>query len=116
MKTAAYLFFGSIFALMTSVVVVTSMREALWEAWNAFFRNPWAVATLFDVYCGFFVFYAWVVYKETHAGMRILWFVLIMGLGNIATALYVLIELARLKPAEPVTAVLLRRGATRTAS
>jgi hypothetical protein len=38
-----------------------------------------------------------------------LWFVLIMGLGNIAMSLYVLIQLVRLRPEEPAEAMLWRR-------
>jgi len=37
--------------------------------------------------------------------------VLIACLGNIAMSLYVLIQLFRLKPEEPASAVLLRRAA-----
>jgi hypothetical protein len=41
---------------------------------------------------------------------RVVWFVLIMGLGNIATSLYMLIQLTRLRPDEPAEAVLWRRS------
>ena len=37
---------------------------------------------------------------------RAVWFVLIMGLGNIATAAYVLIQLARLPAGRPAWAIL----------
>jgi len=40
---------------------------------------------------------------------RVLWFVLIMGLGNIAISLYVLIQLLGLRREEPAEAILWRR-------
>lgn len=41
-------------------------------------------------------------------GWRILWFVLVMALGNIAISVYVLIQLFRLRPEEPAARVLWR--------
>ena len=69
----------------------------------------WTIATLCDAYCGFLTFSAWVYYKERAPG-RLAWFVLIMALGNVAMAAYMLRELARLKSGEPAHALLLRRG------
>ena len=62
-----------------------------------------------DAYFGFLTFYMWVLYKERGIGMRILWFALIMSLGNIAMSLYVLIQLMRLSPADPVESILWSR-------
>jgi hypothetical protein len=84
------------------------LDPAMWEDYLA---NRWAVATLFDAYFGFLTFYCWVAYKERSWFSRVLWFVLIMGLGNIAMAVYMLIQLARWKTGEPVAALLLRKTA-----
>ena len=43
---------------------------------------------------------------------QVVWFILIMGLGNIATAAYVLLQLARMKPGDSWESLLLRRTAT----
>jgi hypothetical protein len=51
-----------------------------------------------------------VAYRETKLWVKALWFVLIMGLGNIAMSLYVLIQLFRLKPGEPASAILMKRA------
>ena len=66
------------------------------------------MATLYDAYFAFFTFWLWVAYKEKTVWRRILWLVLILSLGNIAMSLYVLIQLFRLKPEDPVEAVLWR--------
>lgn len=55
---------GAICAFMTTVVIITTLKQSLPAALPGFMANPWAVATLADVYCGFLIFYAWVAYKE----------------------------------------------------
>lgn len=73
-------------------------------------NNPWFVATLFDAYFGFLWFWAWVAYREPTWLRRIVWLLLILTLGNMAMAGYVLIELARLPSDASPESLLLRRG------
>ncbi|MGB7763313.1 MAG: DUF1475 family protein [Bryobacteraceae bacterium] len=110
MKLFLKLLFGGIFLWMTVMTIRTSLAVSLWGAWRGFAANPWAVATLWDAYFGFLTFYVWVVYKESKTWVRILWFLLIMGLGNIAVSLYVLIQLMRLRRDEPAETILWRRA------
>ena len=109
MKLFLKLLFGAIFLWMTVLTTRTSLTVSLWDAWPSYAANPWAIATLHDAYFGFLTFYVWVAYKERPMWSRVLWFVLIMGLGNIAMSLYVLIQLMRLGPEEPAEAILGRR-------
>lgn len=109
MKLFLKLLFGAIFVWMTVLTIRTSLAVSLWAAWPSYAANPWAVATLYDAYFGFLTFYVWVAYKERPMWSRVLWFVLIMGLGNIAMSLYVLIQLMRLGPEEQAEAILWRR-------
>ena len=108
MKSFLKFLFVGIFLWMTVATVRASMALSLWKAWDAFAANPWAVATLYDAYCGFLTFYVWVAYKERGWGARILWFVLIMGLGNIAMSAYVLRQLFKLRADEPAERILWR--------
>ena len=108
MKTALKILFAAIFLWMTVLTIRTCLTVSLWSAWNSFSGNPWAVATLYDAYFGFVTFWVWVAYKESTLWSRLLWLVLIFGLGNIAMSLYVLIQLFRLKPDQPVEALLQR--------
>jgi hypothetical protein len=110
MKLFLKLLFGGIFLWMTVMTIRTSLAMSLWEAWPGYAANPWAVATLWDAYFGFLTFYVWVVYKERKIWARILWFLLIMGLGNIAMSLYVLIQLMRQSADEPAETILWRRA------
>lgn len=104
------LLFGAIFLWMTVATVRASLEASLAAAWPAFAANPWAVATLYDAYCGFLTFYVWVLYKERRAAMRVLWFLLVMALGNIAVSLYVLIQLFRLPAGESAETILWRKA------
>lgn len=72
--------------------------------------HPWFVATLFDAYFGFLWFWAWIAYKETSNAARALWLVLVLGLGNIAMAAYMLLELRRLPAGATAEQLLLRRA------
>jgi len=99
-------------AILVSLFVFTSWastQQPVWE-WRGLFDGPdrwWTIATLMDAYFGFLTFYVWVFFKERSVLARIGWFVAIMLLGNMAMATYVLLQLARLKPGEPVSSILL---------
>ena len=102
--------FGGILVAMLVVTVTASLRQPLWD-WGGLTSGPdrwWTIATLADAYFGFLTFYAWVYYKESLATARAGWFVAIMLLGNIAMAIYVLRQLSRLRPGDPVSQLLLR--------
>ena len=73
--------------------------------------NPWFIATLFDAYFAFLWFWLWVAYKETSWLARGIWLLLILGLGNMAMAAYVLIQLWRLPAGAGPEQLLLRRPA-----
>ena len=70
--------------------------------------HPWFIATLFDAYFGFLWFWAWIAYRETSNAVRGFWLVLILGLGNIAMAAYMLLQLRKLPAGAPAQALLLR--------
>ena len=109
-KTALKALFGAVLVTMIIVTVRSSLQVGLFDALPGLLQNPWAVATLYDAYFGFLTFYVWLAYKERGAGRRLLWFVLVMGLGNIATSLYILIQLFRLKPEQPAWEILRREA------
>jgi hypothetical protein len=104
--------FAAIFAVMIGVTLWAASHSSLLDpavraAYNA---QPWAIATLFDAYCGFITFFVWVAFRERELVVKFLWLVLILLLGNIAMSLYVLLQLFRLKPGEPLTALFTPRA------
>jgi hypothetical protein len=105
--------FALIFVVMVGVTLWAGSQSSLLDpavraAYNA---QPWAIATLFDAYCGFITFFIWVSFREPSAGAKIIWFVLIMLLGNIAMSLYILLQLRHLNPGEPLTSLFTPRVA-----
>jgi uncharacterized membrane protein len=57
------------------------------------FAMAWGKVSLIDVYIGFFLFSAWVIYREEKWMTAVLWILLIMVLGNFITCLYATISL-----------------------
>lgn len=110
-RTALILLFSAILVSLLACTIWASAQQPVWE-WQGLIREPdrwWTLATLMDAYFGFFTFFAWVCFKERTLIARGGWFVAIMLLGNMAMATYVLIQLARLKPGESASAILIRR-------
>jgi hypothetical protein len=103
--------FAIVLVAMIGVTTWASVRLPLWETPRAVAGHPWFIATLFDTYFAFLTFYCWVAYKEVSTFARIIWLLAILLLGNIAMAVYLLIQLARLPADAPVEALLLRRKA-----
>lgn len=87
------IFFVVILLSMLAVTGWASSQCALWKVPREVATHPWFIATLFDAYWGFLTFYCWVAWKEVTWLGRILWLVAILLLGNIAMALYALIQL-----------------------
>ena len=116
MKTGLSLFSIAVLASLIGVSIWASahigiapvIRELL--ANPAAGNSPWLVATLFDAYFGFLWFWLWVAYKETSWFARALWLLLILLTGNMAMAVYMLIQLWKLPAIPTATDLLLRRA------
>jgi hypothetical protein len=110
MKLFLKLLFAGILIYMITMTAWVSLHKSILVSGNEFgwAESPWAVATLFDAYFGFLTFYVWVAYKERHWAAKAIWFLLIMGLGNIAMSTYVLVQLFKLRPEQPAFAILSR--------
>lgn len=97
MKKTLIILFSLILIAMLAVTSWASAHENIILAIKRLVVEPWMVATLFDAYFGFLTFFVWVCYKEIKMMNKIIWFVAIMILGNIAMSVYVLLEVRRLK-------------------
>ncbi len=107
MRSLLIVLFSLILVAMLAITTVASFERNVVDAGRDLISDRWFQATLFDAYFGFVTFYVWVAYKERLMWSRILWFVLIMCLGNIAMAIYMLIQLAKLAPSTPVSSMLI---------
>jgi hypothetical protein len=57
--------------------------------------NPWGIVSLVDLYTGFILFSAWIVYREQSVAAMVVWVILMMVLGFFTASLYTLIALQR---------------------
>jgi len=102
-------FFSAILLSMICVTIYASVHTPIWQLSPSLTSDRWFQATLLDAYFGFLTFFVWVVYKEASIVRSILWFVLIMLLGNIAMAIYALLQLGKVPASAPLRDVLLRK-------
>jgi hypothetical protein len=117
-KRALQWLFGFILVSLTAYNLWVCTQQSLLD-WGGLTTPPdnlWTIATLIDAYYGFLTFYVWVLWKETRTAPRILWFVAIMALGNIAISAYMLRQLHRLGPGDSLGTLLAARNPARAAS
>jgi predicted permease len=102
--------FALIFFAMLSVTITASIDQNIFEAVGEMWPNWWFKATLADTYFGFLTFFVWVAYKELRMWRKLLWFALIMLLGNFAMSAYMLLELYKLQVGDTLETLLTRRN------
>lgn len=102
------LWFLFVLGTMLVVVIWASFHESILAIPPQVVKDPWFIATLFDTYFAFIAIYLWMAYRTPSLTARIFWFVMVMGLGNIGIALYILILIFRLPPGATVRQLLLK--------
>lgn len=102
--------FLAVLGTMLWVTTWASLRTPLFDIPPDVWRHPWFIATLVDAYWGFVTFYVWVAWKEQSWGARVLWFIAIMLLGNIAMAIYMIDELFSVDSRSDLTRVVAQRN------
>lgn len=108
MRNVLILLFSAILVTMLAVTLLASQDRNVLLAAVDLWADPWGRATILDACFGFLTVYVWVAWRERSWLWRVVWFVLFMGLGNIAIAIYMLRALIALPPGASV-AELLRR-------
>lgn len=104
------LLFIAVLGAMLWVTSWASFQVSILAIPRDVFTHPWFIATLFDAYFGFLTFYVWQAWKEQSLAARVLWFINVMLLGNLAMAIYVLVELFRIKESSQIAEVITRRN------
>ena len=102
--------FMIVIASMLGVTSWASLHQSLGAfAQGATLRDPWVIATLFDAYWAFITFFVWLAWKEQTLAARVLWFVSIILLGNMAMSAYMLAQLFAVPSSGPLAEVFTRR-------
>ncbi len=99
----------AVLAVMLYVTISASLHQDIVSATRQLWPDPWFRATLADAYCGFLFFWLWVAWREQSAAKSSLWFVLIITLGNIAMAGYLLVQLRHIRSGENLSRLFSRK-------
>ena len=83
------------YASLVSLIVMASMIVFSISTGDLFLEGSiigslvWGQMSLVDLYVGFFLVYLWVYYKESSLSARMIWAILFVVTGSMATALYI---------------------------
>jgi len=80
-------------AVMTVVLVFGFTTGDFGSDGSEIIRNPWGIVSLVDLYTGFTLFSAWIIYRERSVPKTFLWVFLMMVLGFFTASLYILLVL-----------------------
>jgi H+/Cl- antiporter ClcA len=97
---ALKILFSIVFVWMCYVVISTCLEHNLFKEWDYLGSIAWMRATLWDFYANILVIYVWICYKEKNWVWKIVWLILLVTLGSLASCAYVLIQLFRLRENE----------------
>jgi len=109
MITALKIIFSALLVWVTYIVISTSLESSLFKEWDFLGSIPWMRATLWDFYANIFIITLWMFYKEKSVLLKIVWVILFVCLGSIATCSYVLIKLFKLKDGEGINELVGKR-------
>ena len=78
---------------MTAVLIYGFTVGDFFGEGSKLFAMPWGIVSLVDLYTGFTLFSAWIIYREKSLPVAILWTAAMMTLGFFAGSLYAFITL-----------------------
>jgi len=94
MKTAKIFSLLGVLA-MSAVLINGFTRRDFFGEGSQLFAMPWGIVSIVDLYTGFILFSAWIIYREKSLPMAIFWAVAMMTLGFFAGSLYAFITLQK---------------------
>ena len=78
---------------MTAVLIYGFTVGDFFGEGSRLLSMPWGIVSMVDLYTGFILFSAWIIYREKSLPVAILWTIAMMTLGFLAGSLYALINL-----------------------
>jgi hypothetical protein len=76
--------------IMAGMIVFSLVTGDFFGEGSILLGMVWGQMSMVDLYVGFFLFYLWILRREKDLITRIIWFLLMMTTGSLATALYIL--------------------------
>ncbi|XP_010915163.1 uncharacterized protein [Elaeis guineensis] len=107
--TAYKILFATLGCFMVATLIYTLATDG--SPFRLELLTPWMAATLVDFYVNVVAIVVWVAYRESKLIHTVLWIVLLVCFGSIATCAYIVKKLFVISPADvkdPVSRVLLR--------
>lgn len=92
MKLAKLISFLGVLAMTAVLIYSITVGDFSGEG-SKLLSMPWGIVSLVDLYTGFILFSAWIIYREKSLPVAILWTLAMMVLGFFTGSLYVLINL-----------------------
>jgi Protein of unknown function (DUF1475) len=92
MKLAKFISILGLLA-MTAVLIYGFTIGDFFSEGSQLAAMPWGIVSLVDLYTGFTLFSAWIIYREESLPLALLWTAAMMVLGFFAGSLYALINL-----------------------
>lgn len=80
----------ALIALFLAVLGYAMLAGDFWQNGRTLLALPWGIMTLVDLYMGFVIFAAFIMVTEHSKPRAFIWICLLMVLGNLITALYLL--------------------------
>ena len=109
MKQLLIVICSTILALLIWASVAGFQQQHIFDAALQLWPDLWFRATLIDLYCGLLLFYLWIAWRERTAAARVVWLILLITLGNMATAAYLLLQLHSWRPSDGIAELLARK-------
>lgn len=91
MRTALFVFVLFACALVVTILLASREEDVL-TALKAIGTDPWGLVTLIDLFCGLFFAALWIGVVEADRRVAVAGILLLFVLGNLVTALYLLLR------------------------
>jgi len=92
MKLAKFIAFLGVLAMTVVLIYGFTVGDFFGEG-SQLMSMPWGIVSLVDLYTGFILFSAWIIYREKSLPVAILWTIAMLVLGFFAGSIYALIHL-----------------------
>ncbi len=94
MKAAKTISFLGVIAMTAVLIYGFTIGDFSGEG-SQLLSMPWGIVSLVDLYTGFTLFSAWIIYREKSLPVAILWTIAMLTLGFFAGSLYTFIALQK---------------------
>jgi len=88
-RTSFFVGLGGVLLMVVAIVYGLSFGS-FGEELSAITSLAWGRVTLIDLYLGLLLIAAWIVHRERNPARAIVWILLLVSLGNLASCAYVM--------------------------